>query len=164
MAVTVGTDSYVTELELTAYATARGITITGDESVLLIKAMDWLETRSFIGTKTIYNQALQFPRILCDSSYSNYDYYSSYPQNYSQPCAYDSATVPNEIKKAQMIAALLIDSGYDLQSTLKQQVKRRKLEGLEIEFQDYSTSAEQHRSLNDILAPFLQSGLKVVRA
>lgn len=158
MALIVGTDTYVTEAELTAYATKRGVTITGDLSVLLTKALDYLETRSFIGTKTVYNQPLQFPRILCD------DYFSQYPQNYYTPCAYDSATVPTEIKKAQMIAALLIDSGYDLQSTLKQQVKRRKLEGLEIEFQDYSSSAEQHRSLNDILAPFLQSGLKVVRS
>lgn len=164
--IIVGTNSYVTEAELTTYASDVGQTIaSADKSVLLIRAMRYLETRNYIGTKTVYNQPLQFPRILCDNTYpyGNYDYFSMYPQNYSQPCPYDSTTVPNEIKNAQMIAALLIDSGYDLQSTLTQQVKRRKVGPLETEYQDYSSSAEQHRSLNDILAPFLQSGLRVVR-
>lgn len=167
--VTVGTDSYVTETELSDYATARGITIAGDKSVLLIKAMDYLESRQFIGTKTVYNQALQFPRILCDDTYlyRNYEYYSMYPQNYfnnSQPCPYDNNTVPNEIKKAQMIAALLIDGGADLQSSLGQAIKREKVSVLETEYQDYTSGAEQHRALDDILRPFLQSGMKVVRS
>lgn len=163
--IIVGTNSYVTEAELTTYASDRGITIAAtDKTVLLIKAMDYLESRCFIGTKTVYNQPLQFPRILCDSSYANYEYYSAYPQNYLQPCPYDSETVPNEIKKAQMIAALLIDSGYDLQSTLGQAIKREKVSVLETEYQDYTIGAEQHRALDDILRQFLKSGMKVVRS
>ena len=156
--VTIGTDSYVTEAELTAYATARGITIAGDESVLLIKAMDYIETRCYIGIKTVYNQALQFPRILCD------DYFSQYPQNYYTPCPYDSATVPTDIKNAQMIAALLIDGGSDLQSSLGQAIKREKVSVLETEYADYTDGSENHRALNDILRPFIQSGMRVVRS
>ena len=160
MAIIVGTNSYVTEAELTAYATDRGVTIVAaDKAVLLIKAMDYIETRMFIGTKTVYNQPLQWPRILCGSTL-----YSQYPLNYnSVPCEYDSATVPTQIKNAQMIAALLIDSGYDLQSTLSQAVKREKVDVIEVEYQDNTTSSEQFRSLNDILRPFLQSGMRAVR-
>jgi len=159
--ITVGTNSYVTEAELTTYAADRGITFTAtDKTVLLIKAMDWLETRSFIGTKTIYNQALQFPRILCSDPYLNY---SQYPQGYYTPCPYDSVTVPTEIKTAQCIAALLIDGGSDLQSTLTQTIKREKVSVLETEYADYSTNAETYRALDDILRNFVSSGVKVTR-
>ena len=161
--ITVGENSYVTEAELTTYASDRGITIVAtDKTVLLIKAMDYLESRNYIGQKTVYNQALQFPRILCDSIYP----YNNYPQNYYNvnPCEYDSLTVPNEIKKAQMIAALLIDGGSDLQSTVSQAVKREKVDVIEVEYQDYTTSAQQFTALNDILRPFIQSGLRVSRA
>jgi len=41
-----------------------------------------------------------------------------------------------------MIAALLIDSGSDLQSTLTQTIKREKVSVLETEYADYSTGAE----------------------
>jgi len=157
MALIVGTDTYVTEAELTAYATKRGVTIAGDLSVLLTKALDYLETRNYIGTKTVYNQALQFPRILCD------DIYSYYPQSYHTPCPYDSVTVPTEIKTAQCIAALLIDGGSDLQSTLGQTIKREKVSVLETEYADYSTGAEQFRALDDILRNFVSSGVKVTR-
>src|SRR3990167_1207309 len=75
-----------------------------------------------------------------------------------------SLTVPNEIKKAQMIAALLIDGGSDLQSTVSQAVKREKVDVIEVEYQDYTTSAQQFTALNDILRPFIQSGLRVSRA
>ena len=156
--ITVGTNSYVTEAELTTYATDRGITFTAtDKTVLLIKAMDYIETRNYIGTKTVYNQALQFPRILCG------DIYSQYPQNYYTPCAYDSLTVPTEIKTAQCIAALLIDGGSDLQSTLTQTIKREKVSVLETEYADYSTNVEQFRALDDILRNFVSSGVKVTR-
>ena len=160
MPLTVGTDTYVSEAELTSYATKRGVTIIGNLSVLLTKALDYIETRNFIGTKTIYNQALQFPRILCNDPYLNYSYY---PQGYHTPCAYDSVTVPTEIKTAQCIAALLIDGGSDLQSTLGQAIKREKVSVLETEYQDYTSGAEQFRALDDILRNFVSSGVKVTR-
>ena len=136
MAITVGTNSYVTEAELTAYATDRGITISNDTSVLLIKAMDYIETRMYISSKYDTAQALQFPR------WSILDY--------------DDDVVPTEIKNAQMIAALLIDSGKDLQPTIGQSVKREKVDVIEVEYQDGSTTgSNQFRALNDILRPFL---------
>ena len=58
MTVTVGTDSYNTEAELTDYAALRGITIAGDPTTLLINAMDWLETNPFIGNRYDLDQLL----------------------------------------------------------------------------------------------------------
>ena len=44
-------NSYVSEADLATYATDRGITITGTAAVLIIQAMDYLESRQFLGTK-----------------------------------------------------------------------------------------------------------------
>jgi len=142
--VTVGTDSYVTEDELTTYAGARGISITGDKSILLIRAMDYLETRLYISAKSVYGQVLQFPRIAI--------------------LDYSDSTVPTEIKNAQMIGAILIGEGYDLQETIEQSIKREKVDVLEVEYQDGSTTgSNQFRKLNDILRPFLHSPMRSVR-
>lgn len=165
MIVDVGVNSYVTEAELTTYAADRGITLTGDITILLAKSMDYLETRVYKGTKYVYNQPLKFPRILCSNEILyNADYFSQYPQNYLPQCEYDNTAVPQEIKSAQCIASLLIGNGYELQGTLGQQVKRRKVASLETEYHDNSSSAEQHRALNDILRPFIESGMRGVRA
>lgn len=157
--ITVGTNSYATEAELTTYATDRGITITAaDKTVLLIKAMDYLEVNLYKGYKTVSTQALQFPRVLCA------DIYSQYPQGYI-PCEYDSATVPTNIKTAQIVAALLIDSGEDLNPTLGKTVIRKKVGPLETEYKDNSTDTKSFTQLNALIAPFLASGggLKLTR-
>ena len=158
MAIIVGENSYVTEAELATYATDRGITIAGNTSVLLIKAMDYIEVQNFKGTKTVYNQPLQFPRILCQS-YLNYPRYTGFNTYYQQPCEYDSETVPNEIKKAQIIAALLIDGGYDLQPVIERSVKREKVDVIEIEYMDNANSSAQFSALSAILKNFVKDGM-----
>ena len=45
-------NSYVSEQELTTYASDRGVTLTGTASVLIIQAMDYLESKMFVGTKS----------------------------------------------------------------------------------------------------------------
>jgi hypothetical protein len=139
MAIIVGTNSYVTELELTTYANDRGITITGDESILLIRSMDYLETRIYKSTKLVDTQPLQFPR-------------------------YDYNPVPNEIKNAQMIGAILIGQGYDLQAPIEQAIKSERVEGaVTVEYQDGSNSSVLYTALNDVLRPFTTSALRGVR-
>ena len=169
MAIVVNTNSYVTEAELTEYATARGVTISGDTAVLLIKAMDYIEVNQYIGVKTVPSQALQFPRLIC-GGYGYQDNY--YPRNFSynngswfyNGCEYDSTTVPDDIKKAQIVAALLIDSGEDLQATTTQAIKREKVSSLEVEYQDNSTATKSYPQLNALLRPFLlATGVRGVR-
>lgn len=129
MAIVVGENSYVTELELTNYASARDITITGNTETLLIKAMDYIEIQSYWGEKTDEEQDLEFPR--------NGD-----------------TSVPAKIKTAQIVAALLIDSGETLFQTGEQAVKRESVGSVEIEYQDNTSSIKTFPQLNALLSPF----------
>lgn len=64
MPLTVGVDTYATSAELTAYAAARGITITGTPDVLLLLAMDYLAALEdrWQGSRTLSMQPLAWPR------------------------------------------------------------------------------------------------------
>ena len=115
-----GANSYVTEAELTAYATARGVTLTTGAEQLLIEAMDYIEAQSFIGTKKTATQALQWPR---DNVYVD-GYYI------------ESTTIPNDLKTAQKATALAIQNGNGPQNVLSAAVKREKVDVIEVEYQD----------------------------
>lgn len=143
MIVTVGTNSYITVAELQAYAADRGITLTGDVTILIARSMDYIESRKYIGYKTVSTQALQFPRVISTD--------------------YDSDTVPNEIKTAQCIAAIFIGQGEDLQPVVGQAIKRKKTDVLETEYQDNTTGTAQFTALSDVLRPFLNGGIRGVR-
>ena len=132
MAIVVGVNSYVTELELTTYAADRDINISGNTETLLIKAMDYIEIQSYWGSKTDEDQDLEFPR--------NGD-----------------TVVPEKIKTAQIVTALLIDSGEDMFPTSEQAIKREKIDIIEIEYQDFTSSLKNYPQLNKLLTPFLSS-------
>lgn len=136
MALVVGTDTYNTIEELTAYATARGITLALDEEILLIKAMDYIESRSYWGYKTDPDQELEFPR--------NGD-----------------ETVPAKIKKAQLIAAIIIDSGVDLFAPIERGIKREKVDIIETEYQTNAAEYVRYPELEALLTPFIYSGFMV---
>lgn len=126
---------YVTAEELEAYALARGITLSGDPGVLLTLALDWLEVQPFGGSKTDPDQALQFPRN-------------------------SSETVPENIKKAQMVAALLIDSGEDLMGPIGRRVTQETVFGaVSVSYSDASgPSSTLYPMLSALLRDFLGSG------
>lgn len=64
MAITVGVDTYATAAQLAAYAAARGIEPAGEPDVLLVKAMDYLESleSQWQGYRTSTSQPLAWPR------------------------------------------------------------------------------------------------------
>lgn len=64
MALTVGTDTYATAAQLAAYAAARGIEPAGEPEVLLVQAMDYLESLEgqWQGYRTSDTQPLAWPR------------------------------------------------------------------------------------------------------
>lgn len=132
--IVVGTNSYVTEAQLDTYAADRGIIIeAADKSILLINAMDYIETRPYAGTKTDSEQALEFPR-------------------------YPDTVVPDDIENAQMVAALLIDSGVDLFATVERAVKREKVDVLETEFMDNAAETPYYPQLENLLSKYYSSG------
>lgn len=113
-------NSYVTELELTTYATSRGITLSGTPEQLLIVAMDFIEQQNFIGTKSTRDQSLQWPResVWVDGYY------------------YEPDEIPVELKTSQMTAAISVDQGNDPSAIIEPAVKREKVDVLEVEYQD----------------------------
>lgn len=145
MTVIVGTDSYVSEVDLEAYALARGVTLSGDASVLLIKAMDYIELQEYAGTKSEKLQPLEFPRN-------------------------GAVDVPEQIKKAQMTAALLYESGEDLLAPQGPQVTSETVVGaVSVTYSDSGTRSTVYGQLNKLLRPFLSNGsggftFEVVRA
>ena len=127
-----GANSYVTEAELTTYATNRGVTITGTNSVLIYKSMDYLEQKDFKGDKLNSDQALQWPR------------YNVFVDGYYV----DSDTIPTLLKEAQMELCLSIDNDVDPMATLGREIKREKIDVIEVEYtngasnRSYITAAE----------------------
>jgi len=144
MAVVVGTDSYATEAELLAYATARGITISGDQTQLLIRAMDFLENQRFIGYKAASDQALQWPRtgVMIDG----WDI--------------DSTVTPNKVKVAQMEVALSMDADSDPMAVTDPDVKSQTVGTISITYQDNSST--KRPKIDTALSGLVESGIKVV--
>lgn len=135
-----GANSYVTEAELTQYATDRALTLTGTTEALLIKAMDYLDSLDFIGVKYTRSQSLQWPRqgVVIDG--------------------YTLATneIPSELKKAQMTIALSIDAGNDPLATIGRAVKKEKLADLEVEYQDNAASTSVKVAVSHSLRKLLR--------
>lgn len=132
MALTPGIDTYATVTELQDYATRRGITIAGDPETLLVRAMDYLEVQSFRGTSVDPNQPLHYPTL--------------------------SDGTPEGVKKAQIVAALLVDSGVDLLAPVGPAVKSETVDVISITYQDGESGRTMYTQLSGLLRPFLGSG------
>tara|TARA_R110000772_G_scaffold9722_1_gene31773 strand:- start:5613 stop:6104 length:492 start_codon:yes stop_codon:yes gene_type:complete len=89
--IVTGANTYVSDAEYVAYASARGLKIGafgGAREIELFKAMDYLESHrdQFKGTKVSRDQLLQFPRV------------SVFIDGFQT----DSNVIPDLLKKAQM--------------------------------------------------------------
>lgn len=146
--IIVGTNSYVTEAELSEYALQRGITISGDTEMLLIKAMDFLEIKKYKGSKTSISQTLEFPRTV---TYA-YSAFLTTDSDYIDP-----DVVPTKIKTAQIVASLLIDAGNDLLANVERVTKREKVDVIEVEYDVQSIATTSYTQLNDLLRPYLSN-------
>lgn len=140
MAVIIGTNSYGDEAGLQDYADARGVTISGDKTQLLIKAMDWVEIQCYRFRKYEDDQALQFPR---DQTF--YDV--------------DIGAVPPEVITTQYVAALLIDSGENLNPVIERAVKEEEVfQAVRVEYQDNSAEKSQYPQLTLLLKRWMSGG------
>jgi hypothetical protein len=136
MALTPGTDTYNTVEELDDYALARSTTLALDQELTLIKAMDYIESRNFSGSKTDETQDLEFPR--------NGNLY-----------------VPTNIKKVQLVIAVLIDGGVDMFATIERAIKSDKTGPLETVWQDNASEYVRYPEVEVLLRPFISSGIVV---
>ncbi len=115
-------NSYVSEATLTAFAAARGLTLTSDATQLLIKSMDYIESLQYIGSKLTRNQALEWPRM--------WVWIDGYPV--------DPTTIPQQLKDGQCQTAIAIDQGNDPLQDTPRATRREKVGEIEVE---YATSA-----------------------
>ena len=104
MPLTPSVDTYATEAELAAYAAARGITVTGSQSVILTMSMDYLATLEdqWQGVRTSPTQPLAWPRAGV----------------YVYGTALADDAIPQSLKDAQIRLALEADSGVALLPTV----------------------------------------------
>jgi hypothetical protein len=135
-------NSYITELELTTYATARGITLVGNTEQLIIKAMDYIEILDFAGTKTLKAQSLQWPRlnVLVDGFSIGVD------------------EIPKELITGVIKTCLKIDEGFEMLPDFEQAIKREKVDGaVEVEYQDGTSAEPYYSEINTALSKLLDS-------
>lgn len=139
--IVAGANSYVTEAELTTYATARGITIAGDTEELLIKAMDYIESLAYKGIKFTQDQPLQWPRanVVVDG--------------------YLIATdeIPQELKNGEMETAISIDEGEDPLADIPRVKSKTTVGPISVEYKDGSGSTTLVRRINAQLRKLLRS-------
>lgn len=112
--------SYITAIEMTAYAAARGITIDGDVSVLLLRGMTYMQTLDYIGSKNTKEQALQWPRL----------------NVYIDTFVVTTTEIPQLLKDLQAEVSIAIGNGNDPLATVERGVKKEKVDVIEIEYQD----------------------------
>lgn len=134
-----GANSYVTEAELSAYATARGTTLSTDTEQLLIQAMDYIESLEFKGFKWTADQALQWPRAGV--------YIDSY--------LIDADEIPTELKNGLMQVAMAIDNDNDPLADLSRTTKRETVGPISIEYADGAASTTIVRKINASLRKLL---------
>lgn len=149
MPLIVGTDTYATEAELAAYAAARGITVTGAPSVLLIKAMDYLATLEdrWQGQRTSPTQPLAWPR--------------TGVYVYGTLLADDA--IPQSLIDAQIRLALDVDAGTDLMPNIgvggKGSMIEQTVDVITTKWAEgYNNSQPIFVSVNGLLKPLLSAG------
>lgn len=147
--IVTGANSYVSEAEVTAYATERGITLTATESVLIYKAMDYFESLDFIGEIYQEDQPLQWPRVQA--------VIDGYEVDYNE--------IPNEVKQAQLSIAIAIDEGYGPLQNVDRQVSREKVDVIEVSYAAGSTASTFSPTINAKVKKLLKAagGTKVWR-
>ena len=144
---------YVDDTDFTAWAAARGITLTGTPAVLLTKALDFVELQQYKGSRTDTAQALSWPRtgIHIDG------------------VSVAADTVPALVEELQMRVAADMDAGADPLAIQGQQVKSKRVEGaVAIEYMDGSYKPSRSSQVSLLLAKLTAAGggnqFNVVRA
>ena len=127
-------NTYVTEQELENYTTERGITLTGDYSQLLLRAMDYLESKQYKSEPLNSTQSTLFPRM--------------------------GVGIARNIKQAQLMLAVAADSVDLFKATNDAQTKREKVAEIEVEYFENAnavTGSPLLQTVNELLSPYLAS-------
>lgn len=137
-----GANSYISEADLTAYATARGITLVTGTEQLLVKAMDYIESLLYKGSKLTRDQGLQWPRydVIIDGYYFN------------------TTQIPQQLKNGLAECAIAIDQDTDPLRNAPVLVSREKVDVIEVEYSPGSPQYEINRRIKNALWKLLAAG------
>ena len=112
--------SYGNATDLTSYATARGVTLSGDADVLLTLAFDYLDSLEFIGQKAEEDQTKEWPR----------------KEAYVDGVELDDNVIPQDIIDSQYAIAIAIDQGNDPAGKITPAIKGETVDVISVEYQD----------------------------
>jgi len=122
--------------DLTAYAAARGITLTATEDVLLTRSLDWLELQPFSGAKTDPLQPIEWPRTGITGVADD--------------------VVPDKIKTAQLVCALIYNSGGDPLAAIEPFVTQESVAGaVSVSYSDKGVMSPIYTQLNMLLRDYV---------
>jgi hypothetical protein len=141
-------NSYISEADFTAYASARGKSNSGTISVLLITAMDYIEQQNFKGNKLTQAQALQWPR---DSVWI--DGYQL-----------DTDEIPQLLKDAQAEVAIGVDEGNNPLAVQDRATKREKVDVIEVEYTDGARDSTYLVAAESKLTKLIKNGSSTLSA
>ena len=148
-ALVTGANSYVTVDNFIAWAEARGITFTLDDSLIeqnILRAMDYFESLHFLGLKSDENQALQWPR----------------DQVYIDGYSVESDEIPVQVKNALYELVKIEFDGDSHMATQDRQVTSEKIGDIQVTYKGNAgmrkrTPAFQHQIRKLVHSPNLVS-------
>ncbi|MDQ0462625.1 hypothetical protein QO010_000373 [Caulobacter ginsengisoli] len=151
-------EAFVSVAGFKAYCDGRGVdwSSLADAQIeaLLRQGADYLGEAyrgRLAGWRVSTRQALDWPR-------------AGAPRRDAGGCVYyDSASVPGEVARANIEAALRARNGA-LSQDLGQAVKRKKVGAVEVEYQDFTRAGAGYPVIDALMAPFMAADLRVVRA
>jgi len=134
-------NSYLSEADLSTYATDRGVTLTGTPAVLLIQGMDWIEKHNFQGYKYTETQALQWPRgsVVLDG--------------YS----FDVDAIPLLLSDALAEVCISIDGGFNPLANVPRETTKEKVGDIEVEYKEGGYATEQPTAAESKLSKLLDN-------
>lgn len=138
--------SFNSDDDLTAFASLRGITLPTkrvDREALLLLAMDYLHSREtqMKGCRVSASQELPYPR----SGVYVYDF------------ALGRATIPAQIKRAQLEAAIFAHQGNLLENKAHENISSKKGFGMEVSYFNSGTrKIKQFEKIDAYLKPLLK--------
>ena len=145
-------NSYVTVAEVTTFCENYGLSAwasatTTDQITAVFRGMAYVETFNFKGEKYSYDDPLEWPRT---GVYDDINLEPEYEEYYQE--------IPNGLKYAVCRAAYeeLVSPGV-LQSSVSGNVKREKIDVLELEYFDSKPSLTVYRTIEGFLKGLLNS-------
>ena len=141
-------NTYVLESTFITWLSDNDYTITGPSDALLLRAAQHVDNKQFIGSKYTKEQAMQWPR-----EYAEIDGFDV-----------EINEIPAQLIKAQMQCAYDIDQGFDPDAITTQNIKSEKVDVIEVEYQDNTSSKAYNAALNNLLRKLLKNGGGTMRA